>query len=133
MHGTPWSRTHSRRRSSCGHGPPNFFRCGVVFRTYTMHLNVQRWCTAGFLPCPPRTELCHQCSSSDTCSGHTQQRSPPHPRTIWVGLWPSTCSWRLPPPSHSNTQRRRFAVSCKALCANDARPQLHNSPQTLSW
>jgi hypothetical protein len=29
----------------------SFFRCGVVFHTYTMHPNVLRWCTAGFLPC----------------------------------------------------------------------------------
>jgi hypothetical protein len=29
----------------------NFFRCGVVFRTYMMHPNVLSWCTAGFLPC----------------------------------------------------------------------------------
>jgi hypothetical protein len=29
----------------------SFFRCDIVFRTYTMHSNVLRWCIAYFLPC----------------------------------------------------------------------------------
>jgi hypothetical protein len=47
----------------------SFFKCGVVFQTYTIHPNVLRWCTAGFFPCHA-SNACRPHSLSDTCSPH---------------------------------------------------------------